>query len=122
MRDNYISADITKHSALELIINITSTYPITSPIKITYSAQGTYYVIDTDDEWGSSQPTTEYFDTRNWTKTLSVGQTEWSETFIPDVYGELEPGLPSKASIISVSSMYMNFTEFSDNNYNYKKR
>lgn len=107
---------------MELIIRITSTYPIASPIKITYSAQGTYYVMDTDDEWGSSQPPTEYFESRNWTKTLSIGKTEWSETFIPDVYGELEPGLPSKASIIAVDYMYMDFTEFSDSQFNYKKR
>ena len=121
IRDNYIVADMYRYSTNTLIIKITSTYPITSPINITYSAQGTYFV-DDQDEWGGSQPPTEYFECRTWKMTLGVGKTEWSDIFMPDIYGERDPGLPGKANIQSIDSWYMKFTEFSDSNFNYKMR
>lgn len=64
---------------------VTSDYPITSPITITYQVQGEFYV-DKQDEWGGAQPPTESFQSRDWTRTLNVGQSVWEFKEQPDVY------------------------------------
>lgn len=63
---------------------VTSDYPITSPITITYQVQGEFYV-DKQDEWGGAQPPTESFQSRDWTRTLNVGQSVWEFKEQPDV-------------------------------------
>ena len=60
---------------------VTSDYPITSPITITYQVQGEFYV-DKQDEWGGAQPPTESFQSRDWTRTLNVGQSVWELSLI----------------------------------------
>ena len=96
---------------------VTSDYPITSPITITYQVQGEFYV-DKQDEWGGAQPPTESFQSRDWTRTLNVGQSVWEFKEQPDVYGTLDPGLPGKASIIwAQGGIY--FEEFSDSKFHY---
>ena len=94
---------------------VTSDYPITSPITITYQVQGEFYV-DKQDEWGGAQPPTESFQSRDWTRTLNVGQSVWEFKEQPDVYGTLDPGLPGKANIIwAQGGIY--FEEFSDSKF-----
>lgn len=96
---------------------VTSDYPITSPITITYQVQGEFYV-DKQDEWGGAQPPTESFQSRDWTRTLNVGQSVWEFKEQPDVYGTLDPGLPGKANIIwAQGGIY--FEEFSDSKFHY---
>ena len=105
------------HLANYLKFIVTSDYPIASPITITYSVQGEYF-IDKQDEWGSQQPPTEPFQSRDWTRTLSAGQSRWEFTEQPDRYDTLEPGLPGKASITSAEGGFI-FNEFSDSKYHY---
>ena len=99
---------------------VTSDYPITSPITITYQVQGEFYV-DKQDEWGGMQPPDQYFDCRVWTETLTVGQSAWEFIFMPDEMGTTIPYLPGKAVITSLDDWYMDFKEFSDDRYNYLK-
>ena len=45
---------------------------------------------------GGAQPPTESFQSRDWNRTLNVGQSVWEFKEQPDVYGTLDPGLPGK--------------------------
>lgn len=117
VKDNVIGARFALGSGLRITVEVSADYPIASPITISYSAQGafTYY----DDPHEPSQPPTDYFDSRIWTKTLNVGEFEWEFSFIPDVYGTLEPGMPSDAILLTISSAWIDFDNFSDSQYNY---
>ena len=118
--DNYIKGKMSIYSSKSLKLEVTSGFPIASPITIKYSARGVFYV-DEQDEWGGMQPPDQYFDCRVWTETLTVGQSAWEFIFMPDEMGTTIPYLPGKAVITSLDDWYMDFKEFSDDRYNYLK-
>lgn len=115
--DNIIGARFTLGPGLRITVEVSADYPLASPITISYSAQGTFTYYD--DPHAPSQPPTDYFDSRVWTKTLNVGASEWKFSFVPDVYGTLEPGMPSDAILLTISSAWIDFDNFSDSQYNY---
>lgn len=117
VKDNVIGARFALGPGLRITVEVSADYPIASPITISYSAQGTFTYYDDPHE--PSQPPTDYFDSRIWTKTLNVGEFEWEFSFIPDVYGTLEPGMPSDAILLTISSAWIDFDNFSDSQYNY---
>lgn len=117
VKDNVIGARFALCPGLRITVEVSADYPIASPITISYSAQGTFTYYDDPHE--PSQPPTDYFDSRIWTKTLNVGEFEWEFSFIPDVYGTLEPGMPSDAILLTISSAWIDFDNFSDSQYNY---
>lgn len=84
VKDNVIGARFALGSGLRITVEVSADYPIASPITISYSAQGTFTYYDDPHE--PSQPPTDYFDSRIWTKTLNVGEFEWEFSFIPDVH------------------------------------
>lgn len=108
------------YSSKSLKLDVTSEFPIASPITIKYSARGVFFV-DEQDEWGGLQPPDQYFDCRVWTETLTVGQSAWEFIFMPDEMGTNIPYLPGKAVITSLDDWYMDFKEFSDSRFNYLK-
>ena len=99
-----------------LKFTVTSDYPISSPVTITYSARGEFYLHIFDESGSVSEP--QSFESRDWTKTLTVGQSRWEFTFVPDEYGTLDPGLPGSASIASAEG-FISLSEFSDNEFHY---
>ena len=115
--DNVIGARFTLGPGSRITVEVSADYPIASPITISYSAQGTFTY--DNDPHEPSQPPIDYFSSRTHTKTLNVGESEWEFWFIPDVSPEEGMGMPSDAILLTISSAWIDFDNFSDSQYNY---
>lgn len=100
-----------KYGGTAVKFTITSTYPITSPISFKCAARGTYSIgydyPDGSQRWESY----DYDGLPSWEK-LNVGASSWEIIYAP--------GIQSGGSI-DEADWYIDFTEFSDDRYNYEK-
>lgn len=116
IRDNRINIELRVNLS-DLTIYVDSEFPIASPITIQYSARGSYnYCVDFDaDRWA-----TDYFEDMVRTFTLKAGESLWELNFTPLKDPYVSEPLPNSAKLINADA-YIDFTEFSDQQFNYKK-
>ena len=108
--NNIINAEISYIGTSGMKVIVTSEYPITSPINIRYAARGEYWAtIDYPD--GSSRDELYNFDGLTANATLAVGQSQWELSYIFGI----------SAIEVTLVNWYIDFTEFTDKSYNYKK-
>ena len=115
--DNVIGARFTLGPGSRITVEVSADYPIASPITISYSAQGTFTY--DNDPHEPSQPPIDYFSSRTHSKTINVKKTKKKKKKKPDVSPEEGMGMPSDAILLTISSAWIDFDNFSDSQYNY---
>lgn len=109
-KDNYINAQVIRFNASSMTIRVTSDYPITSPIHLRFAARGEY-VITIDYPDGSQRDETYDFEGVAASTTLAAGKSTW----------EVNYGFGINARDVTLLNWYIDFTEFSDSNFDYIK-
>lgn len=111
IQTNTINAWVEKYGGTGLKFTISSRYPISSPISISYAAKG-YYSMGVDYPDGSQRWESYYFEGSSSSKVLNTGTSTWEIIYYP--------GIQTGGSI-DEANWYIDFTEFSDSNYQYEK-
>ncbi|MCP3931124.1 MAG: hypothetical protein GY705_18730 [Bacteroidetes bacterium] len=112
IRSNSISARFgNMHGGTGFYIEVSSDYPLASDISLQYVARGEYYIVNHYPDGSDRMEFFDFDDTPRYI-TLKAGQSSWSILY--------SPGIQS-SGVISTVNWGINFSEFSDKQYLYKK-